>query len=146
MENFIIILGNNKFIQAVIVAVILDTILGVLRAIKEKKFNSSAGINGAIRKVAMVSCIIILAIVDLIFNVNLLFMIPKNILTIINVNDVGICDFFCILFISYEAVSCMKNATLCGLPMPNKIRVKLEGFLHEMTEELPVIESESDTK
>lgn len=144
MSNFLMELGSNKFVLGVMLFVILDSILGVLRAIKEKKFNSSAGINGAIRKVAMLSCIIILAIIDIIFNFNMLFMVPESILNTIKIDHIGICEFFCILFMLYESVSCMKNAMLCGLPMSKKLKSKLESFLNDMTSELPTIESDGD--
>ena len=47
------LLAGNSFFEILLIAVALDTILGVLRAIKEHKFNSCVGIDGAIRKVAM---------------------------------------------------------------------------------------------
>ena len=56
MERLIVIYAEaegNTFLQLVLIAVVLDTIFGVLRAIKERKFNSNFGINGAIRKVGM---------------------------------------------------------------------------------------------
>ena len=45
--------AHNKIIQLVVLAIVCDTVFGVLRAIKEKKFNSCAGIDGAIRKVVI---------------------------------------------------------------------------------------------
>ncbi|BCN32057.1 phage holin family protein [Anaeromicropila herbilytica] len=137
MTHLITLLSTNKFISIVIIFIFLDTILGVLRAIKERKFNSAIGINGAIRKVAMLSCIIILAIVDIIFSFNMSFMVPTSVLNATNITQIGICEFFCILFVLYEAISCMKNAMLCGLPMPKKLKSKLEQFLNEMTSEMP---------
>ena len=47
------LLTGNSFFEILLIAVVLDTILGVLRAIKEHKFNSCVGIDGAIRKAAM---------------------------------------------------------------------------------------------
>ena len=35
--------AHNKLIQLVIIAVIIDTIFGILRAIKERDFNSCFG-------------------------------------------------------------------------------------------------------
>ena len=46
------LLTGNSFFEILLIAVVLDTILGVLRAIKEHKFNSCVGIDGAIRKAA----------------------------------------------------------------------------------------------
>ena len=48
MEKILMLLAKNSFIRILLIAVTLDTLLGVLRAIKEHKFNSCVGIDGAI--------------------------------------------------------------------------------------------------
>ena len=53
ITEFIEAAAHNKIIQLVVLAIVCDTVFGVLRAVKEKKFNSCAGIDGAIRKVGM---------------------------------------------------------------------------------------------
>lgn len=53
MKEIIILLSNNMLFKALLICVSLDSILGALRAIKEHKFNSCVGIDGAIRKAAM---------------------------------------------------------------------------------------------
>ena len=55
ITEFIEAAAHNKIIQLVVLAIVCDTVFGVLRAIKEKKFNSCAGIDGAIRKVGMLA-------------------------------------------------------------------------------------------
>lgn len=137
MENLINILTNNAFIKILIVAVFLDTFLGALRAIKERKFNSGVGIDGGIRKVAMLGCIAFLAALDMCFTFNLLFMLPEQWISYLGINKLGLCEFFSILFILYEAVSILKNMLLCGLPVPKKLRDRVESFLDIMTDELP---------
>ncbi len=47
-----------------------------------------------------------------------------------------ICEFFCLLYIMYEAVSILKNMCLCGLPIPRKLRTIIEKWLNTMTSEL----------
>lgn len=138
MQNFINILTNNTFIKILIIAVFLDTFLGALRALKERKFNSGVGIDGGIRKVAMLGCIAFLAVLDMCFTFNLLFMLPEQWISFLGVEKIGLCEFFSILFILYEAVSILKNMLLCGLPVPPKLKNKLESLLHTMTDELPV--------
>lgn len=64
-------------------------------------------------------------------------MIPKEYLQIIGINKLGICELFCLLFILYEVVSILKNMTLCGLPVPAKIKTFVQTFLDNMTDELP---------
>ena len=56
----------------------------------------------------------------------------------------GICEFFSLLFILYEAVSILKNMTLCGLPVPTRIKNFIQKFLEDMTEELPDQEGETN--
>ena len=45
MNKIIMLLAGNSFFRILLIAVTLDTILGVLRAIKEHKFNSCVGID-----------------------------------------------------------------------------------------------------
>lgn len=115
----------------------MDTILGVLRAIKEHKFNSCVGIDGAIRKVAMLFSVMFLMIIDSMVEINFLFMIPEEYLQYLGIERLGVCEVFCLLYILYEAISILKNMTLCGLPIPAKIKRFLQKFLDDMTEELP---------
>jgi len=138
METYINSLTHNIFAQIVVWAIFLDTFLGVLRSIKERKFNSCVGIDGGIRKIAMIGCIAFLAVLDMSFTFNLLFMLPQEWISFLGVNKLGLCEFFSILFILYEAVSILKNMLLCGLPVPKKLSVKVESFLSIMTDELPI--------
>ena len=54
LQIFAEAMASNVIFEALMIAVVLDTILGVLRAIKFRKFNSSAGIDGAIRKLSLI--------------------------------------------------------------------------------------------
>lgn len=138
MMNMILkLLAGNSFFRILLIAVTLDTILGALRAIKEHKFNSCVGIDGAIRKSAMLLSVCLLMAVDVILNINVLFMVPQNYIEILGIHKLGICEFFSILFVLYEIVSILKNMTLCGLPVPEKIKRWVQKFLEDMTEELP---------
>ncbi|MGN0106092.1 MAG: phage holin family protein [Hominilimicola sp.] len=145
MISFLITLSNNRFINLVIIAVMLDTFLGLFRAIKERKFNSCFGIDGAIRKIAMVISVVILAIVDKLLGFNMLPFVSEDILKYIGITQMGICEFFCLLYILYEAVSILKNMCLCGLPIP-KLQQCLEKFLRTMTGELDDKEIGGDDK
>lgn len=137
MEKILTLLASNSFIKLLLIAVTLDTILGVLRAIKEHKFNSCAGIDGAIRKAAMLLSVCLLMVADVIMHINILFMIPESYIKILGIQKMGICEFFALLFILYEGVSILKNMTLCGLPVPSKAKRWIQKFLEDMTEELP---------
>lgn len=137
MEYVLTMIEAHLFFVILLYAVILDTVLGVLRAIKEHKFNSCVGIDGAIRKVAMLFSVLFLIFVDSMVNIDFLFMIPEEYLQYIGISKMGICELFCLLFILYEIVSILKNMTLCGLPVPTRIKRLIQKFLDDMTEELP---------
>ena len=131
MDKIITLLSSNSFVKILLIAVALDTILGVLRAIKEHKFNSCVGIDGAIRKAGMLLSVCFL------MATNVLSMVPEEYVQLLGIDKMGICEFFSLLFILYELVSILKNMTLCGLPVPTKIKRWIQKFLDDMTEELP---------
>ena len=137
MDKIITLLSSNSFVKILLIAVSLDTILGVLRAIKEHKFNSCVGIDGAIRKAGMLLSVGFLMATDVIMHINVLGMVPEKYVQILGIDKMGICEFFSLLFILYELVSILKNMTLCGLPVPTKIKKWIQKFLDDMTEELP---------
>lgn len=137
LQIFAEAMASNVIFEALMIAVVLDTILGVLRAIKFRKFNSSAGIDGAIRKVAMLVSAAALMGVDLLIHVNLIAFVPENYVQAIGIQKLGMCEFFCLLFILYECLSVLKNMVLCGLPVPKKLRSWLKEFLENMTTEMP---------
>lgn len=137
MTELITFFETHLFFILLLYAVLLDTVLGVLRAIKEHKFNSCVGIDGAIRKVAMILSVVFLMVIDASVKIDFLFMIPKEYLQYIGLERLGICELFCILYILYEAISILKNMTLCGLPVPTKIKKWIQKFLDDMTDELP---------
>ena len=139
MDNFIAILleaSNNPFVRLVLLAIVADTIFGILRAIKERKFNSNFGIDGAIRKCAMVASILFLVFVDFIIHVNLIGFVPESVRTALHIEKIGMMEFFALLFLAYEAVSIVKNMSLCGLPV-KKVWLYLRSVLGKYTDELP---------
>ena len=137
MQTFIDLIASNSLIKLLLLAILLDTILGTGRAIKEHKFNSCIGIDGAVRKVMMIVSAAVLMMADLIISINLTAFLPEDALNVIGLQKVGMCELFCMLFIVYECVSILKNMLLCGLPVPAKIREWLTAFLDNMTAEMP---------
>ena len=127
--------AHDKLLQLVIIAIITDTIFGILRAIRDRNFNSCFGINGAIRKCAMILSIILLVIVDYITQFNLIGFLPEEVRQFFG-ESIGIAGFFEILFLTYEVVSILKNMVLCGLPV-KKIWSYVRTFLSKYTDELP---------
>lgn len=134
--EFIKNLINNDIVKILCIVIVLDTIFGILRAIKEKKINSCIGIDGIIRKTGMLICIIFLGLIDSIINIDLLIFIPETLKEYFNIEKVGISCLFNILFILFESLSILKNMILCKLPIPKKFQEMLEKAMTEFTSEL----------
>lgn len=127
---------NNDVFKILIIVVVLDTIFGILRAIKEKKVNSAIGIDGIIRKIGMIIAITFLSIIDNIVHVDLIGFIPENVKQVLNFSNVGISDLFNVLFIIFEILSIFKNMILCNLPIPRRLQEFLENAMKEFTGEI----------
>lgn len=139
LMEFLLEMAENQFLRAVALAVVFDTIMGVLRAVKERKFNSCIGINGAIRKVGMILSIIFLRLADAVIGINLIGFLPKEMWAAIGMDaplNLGMAEFFAILFVAYEIVSILKNMALAGLPVKG-LWQKIKAVLSKYTTELP---------
>ena len=136
MNEYLSILINSDGLKILGIVITLDTIFGILRAIKEKSLNSCIGIDGIIRKVGMLISIIFLMAIDEIIHLDLIGFIPDSIKEILNFGKVGIADLFMILFIVFEILSIFKNMILCKLPIPKKLQQFLENAMKEFTGEI----------
>lgn len=135
MEYLNILLSRTCF-KLLLIVVVFDTIFGILRAIKERKINSCIGIDGMIRKAGMILSSLFLFIIDQVINLNLLGFVPADILSLVNIDSVGIGDLFGILFIIFEFLSILKNMYRCKIPIPKKLNDFLKKLLTEFTEEV----------
>lgn len=136
MNEYLSILINSDGLKILGIVITLDTIFGILRAIKEKNLNSCIGIDGIIRKVGMFISIIFLMAIDTIIHLDLIGFIPDTVKEIMNFGQVGIADIFMVLFIVFEILSIFKNMILCKLPIPKKLQQFLENAMKEFTGEI----------
>ena len=136
MINFLQNLVNNNSFKILIIVIALDTIFGILRAIREKEVNSCIGIDGIIRKVGMLIAIVFLYLIDTIIIIDLIGFIPTDLKNILHFSKVGISELFNVLFVIFEILSIFKNAILCKLPIPKKLQVYLEKVMKEFTSEI----------
>lgn len=145
MYKVIEALQSNMAIRLVIIAVVMDTIFGALRAMKQHKFNSCVGIDGAIRKISMLVSLVFLEIVDTLVHFNLIGFLPAEALEYLpeGISSIGLVEFFGILYLCYEVVSILKNMALCGLPV-KKLWETVRGILGKYTEELPDTEEQDE--
>lgn len=139
-------LAHNTIIQLVVIAVVMDTLFGAGRALKQHKFNSSVGIDGAIRKISILVSLVFLAVIDRLVHINLIGFIPEEARAYFpqSISTIGLAEFFGLLYLCYEVVSILKNMALCGLPV-KKLWEAVRKFLGKYTEELPDTE-EQDTR
>lgn len=145
IEKILDLFMHNRIIQLVVAAVIFDTVFGVIRAIRERRFNSCFGIDGAIRKISMIVSLCGLVIVDCLVKVNLIGFLPDTIRQNIGLESIGTAEFFGLLYICYEVVSVLKNMYLCGLPV-KKVWCAVKKFLSNYTDELPDDETEDQVE
>lgn len=127
--------SNSPIVKILIIALLFDVFLGSLRAIKEKNWNSTIGINGMLRKAGMVGSVVFLALADVVICFNLIAWVPDNIKQVFNLNSVGLCDLFGLMFLLYELTSVLKNAAIVGI-IGKKLSNKLQKILQKLTSEL----------
>lgn len=136
MNKYINLVSTNKGMRILIIFITLDVIFGVLRALKERKLNSSIGIDGIIRKVGMIITIIFTIILDYILSINVIAFIPEDLRTTLKLDEIGISFLFNSLYIIFEILSVLKNMIKCKLPIPKKVQIFLEKLLKEFTSEI----------
>lgn len=141
-ERLLIEALNNPIIRLVALAIFADTFFGCMRAIRQHKFNSSFGIDGAIRKVSMMASMAFLLVLDKIANINAIALFPEEVKPYFP-GSVGLAEFFGFLFLCYEAVSILKNMTYSGLPVKG-VWKKAQSFLGKYTDELPSSEEDNN--
>ena len=144
--QFFNIIQKDVGIKVLLICVLLDTIFGILRAIKQRKLNSNIGIDGLIRKFGMMISVLFFIAIDYLVKLNLIGFIPEEIRTFIGVESIGISGLFVYLFILYEALSILKNMILCDIPIPKKIQNILKDFFEKYTDELETTVKKGKTK
>lgn len=139
----LISLGQSKMFQLVVILIAMDIIFGSLRAIRQKKFNSSVGIDGTIRKAGMLISLVFLLAIDSIIHFDLIGFIPDSIMQYVPIQEVGVMEFFALVYSIYEVMSVLKNMTLCGLPV-KKLWDGIQRFLLANTDELLCMEEQEE--
>ena len=136
MKEFLLNLRNNVSIKILLICIVLDTLFGILRAIRYRKINSAIGIDGIIRKSGMLLSIFFFEMIDYVINLDLMGFIPVELKNYINIERVGIGFLFELIYIIFEFLSVLKNMILCKIPIPKKLQVFLNKLLKEFTQEI----------
>lgn len=130
------ILVQNKVIQVLVVFIVLDVIFGILRSFKHHKTNSTIGIDGIVRKVAMMFTIACCVVLDYIVEIDLIGFIPAEAKEVMHLGRIGTSVLFAFLYCIFEVLSIFKNMMKLGVPLPVKLKKYLEKLLKEFTSEI----------
>ena len=127
---------NSEGFKILFVIICLDCIFGILRALKQRKLNSTIGIDGIIRKCGMIVATIFIKMIDYMIDLDFLAFVPMAVKEYFQFNQFGIGSLFALLFIIFEALSVLKNMVICKLPIPKKVQSWLEKVMKEFTSEI----------
>ncbi len=108
---FLITGGEDKMMSCLIILMTIDYLTGVAKAFIIEKVNSKAGFKGLLKKMVMI-CVIVLA-----YQIDLLFD-----------NKFAIKSLTVGILISNEGLSILENASICGIPIPEKLKNMLEQY------------------
>ena len=119
-------LSGSYIIHTLIIIICLDTVLGFISSAMSKSISTSISIKGLLRKFAMIIIAISLYFIDCLININFIGFIPSDITPQMNITDIGLSEFFSIIFILFEIISIIKNMGDIGLPFPPKLKEWIE--------------------
>lgn len=136
MQNILKLYTDNKNIKLLVLFICLDIIFGFLRSIKERKTNSTIGIDGIIRKTGMIVTIVVTILLDNMCGIDLIRFIPEDLKNSLNITSCGVTLLFNSLYIIFEILSILKNMRKCKIPFPKALNNFLDKLLKEFTNEV----------
>ena len=111
--------GFDGFLYALIVFVVVDYLTGVMVAVLDKKLSSEVGFHGIFKKVVIFALVAVGHIVD--------FYVIQN----GSVIRTAVIFFY----FSNEGISILENASVLGLPVPQKLKDVMEQLKDGKEEE-----------
>jgi len=99
--------GENNSIKAILIAMIIDYISGIMKAIYCKNLNSQIGFKGIVKKIMILMVITAAHQIDVLLGSEAMR---------INIRFITIC-FYC----SNEVISLLENVAKMGLPIPQQL-------------------------
>lgn len=110
--------GFDGFLHALLLFVVVDYLLGIMRAVLEKKLSSKVGFKGIFKKLVIFLLVAIAHIIDI------------NIIKTNSMLRTAIIFFY----ISNEGISILENVAALGLPVPKKLRDVLKQIKEDKDE------------
>lgn len=124
-------------ITLIVFLMICDILSGVFKAIAKKRgINSTVGTNGLIRKAGVLLALLVFIVVDSLVELNLVSVIPEEVLEVFKLNQVriGLSSIMLCFFGLFELTSLFENLGEIGVPLPHfitkfieRLKVTLEG-------------------
>lgn len=108
--EFMGIFNLDKWFQAFLILKVLDFSTGFVKAYKTTGFKSSKLRDGLFNVLIEISIIILAGILDLLLGLEILMISTK------------------MLLIYKEAISIIENAGICGVPIPNILKTKIQDL------------------
>ncbi|MDO5789542.1 MAG: phage holin family protein [Fusobacterium sp.] len=108
---FLITGGEDKMMNCLIILMTIDYLTGVAKAIIIEKVNSKAGFKGLLKKMVMILVVVLAYQIDLLFE-----------------SKFGIKSLTVGILLGNEGLSILENASICGVPVPNKLKNMLEQY------------------
>ena len=121
----------------IVFLMICDILGGIFKAIAKKRgINSTVGTNGLIRKAGVLLALLVFIVVDSLVELNLVTMIPSEILEVFKLKEahIGLSQIMLCFFGLFELVSLFENLGEVGVPLPHfitkfieRLKITLEG-------------------
>ena len=108
---FLVTGGQDDAMNVLLILMTVDYLSGVIKAFITCTANSKAGIRGILKKVMIILVIVLAYQLDILFDGKLA----------IKTLAVGV-------FISNEGLSILENASICGIPIPEKLKKVLTQY------------------
>lgn len=108
---FLVTGGQDEAMRILLILMTVDYLSGVIKAFVTCTANSKTGVIGILKKVMIILVIVLAYQLDILFNGKLA----------IKTLAIGV-------FISNEGLSILENASLCGLPIPEKLKKVLVQY------------------
>lgn len=124
-------------ITLIVFLMISDILSGIFKSIATKRgINSTVGTNGLIRKAGVLLALLVFIVVDSLVELNLVSIIPKEMLEVFQLDQVriGLSSIMLCFFGLFELSSLFENLGEVGVPLPQfitkfieRLKVTLEG-------------------
>ena len=108
---FLITGGEDKMMNCLIILMTIDYLTGVAKAFIIEKVNSKAGFKGLLKKIVMILVVVLAYQIDLLFE-----------------SKFGIKSLTVGILLGNEGLSILENASICGVPIPEKLKNMLEQY------------------